>query len=374
MYYNEKSSIDQTEIEFAKILGEILKKYNPIYDLIIPIITHDHFFRIAKQICSSEYFHSQVISSKKFDEIVVKTLRSWIEKGSNSNEIFNEFINRLKAWKKFTREEKQFITFLSNIVFSIYVEYCIQRSVCSKNVPEKLTWSLKDPADGEGKTLYLGYDVSRNVREGSGIAVIFVVYDAYGNMVNATTRTYPGEKVSEEHLRDALLHLIAHAGREMNVNRLVLYKDGPLRSAEEAEKISMVLQSVGQKAGFNRFDIIGIVKRHNLRLFRRGGSNPARGTWVKIWNISRHGVLAERALIVSSEVKAGGTVKPVLIERYRIPQSSNKRIEDLISEYLRLCRLNFWNPLDGASKYPLPVLMADKLSYLSLLGVDIKTP
>ncbi len=43
-------------------------------------------------------------------------------------------------------------------------------------------------------------------------------------------------------------------------------------------------------------------------------------------------------------------------------------------EYIRLCRLNFWNPLDGLSKYPLPILMADKIAYLSALGISIRTP
>ena len=162
------------------------------------------------------------------------------------------------------------------------------------------------------------------------------------------------------------------------MSRLVIYKDGGIRSRKEFNDIMNTFSNIGKKIGFKQIDIIGVVKRHNLRLFARKKTedimvNPKRGTWIKIWDIIRHGVYAERALIVSSEAKAGGTVKPVLLERYG-KGSSNRTINEVVNEYLRLCRLDYWNPLDGINKFPLPVFMADKLAYLALQGVHIKTP
>ncbi|MEM1703314.1 MAG: hypothetical protein QXQ31_04595 [Zestosphaera sp.] len=214
------------------------------------------------------------------------------------------------------------------------------------------------------------------------MAAMFVLYDSYGNMVNTIVKQHPGEKLSREFIEDALLSLVAHRAKPEHVNRLVVFKDGTIRSVDEARSISDALQSLGKRVGLREYDVVGVVKRPNLRLFSIAEStergqldvkNPERGIWVKLWSISRYGVKAERALIVSSETKASGTVVPTVVEHYDISNSS-KSIENIVMEYIRLCRLNFWNPLDGLSKYPLPVLMADKIAYLSALGEGIRTP
>ncbi|MEM1612656.1 MAG: hypothetical protein QXH02_04785, partial [Desulfurococcaceae archaeon] len=201
-------------------------------------------------------------------------------------------------------------------------------------------------------------------------------------MVNTIVKQHPGEKLAREFIEDALLSLLAHPAKPEHVNRLVVLKDGAIRGVDEARSISDALQSLGKRVGLREYDVVGVVKRPNLRLFsvaestKRGPldvKNPKRGVWVKLWSISRHGVKAERALVVSSDAKAGGTVVPVVVEHYDI-SNPGRSIEDIVMEYIRLCRLNFWNPLDGLSKYPLPVLMADKIAYLSALGVSIRTP
>ncbi len=108
---------------------------------------------------------------------------------------------------------------------------------------------------------------------------------------------------------------------------MVVLKDGTIRGVDEVRSISDALQSLGKSVGLREYDVVGVVKRPNLRLFsvaestKRGlldVKNPKRGVWVKLWSISRHGVKAERALVVSSEAKAGGTVVPVVVEHYDI--------------------------------------------------------
>ena len=260
----------------------------------------------------------------------------------------------------------------------MYVEFILQSEIYNHKVPNKLTWALAKPADNVGESLYVGYDVSRSTLNRNEVAVAFVLYDSYGYMLNATFKQVHGEKISRDVLESILLSLFKPLMRKQSINRLVIYKDGGIRSRNEFKDIMDTFSKIGKKIGFKQIDVVGVIKRHNLRLFAKKKTenimdNPKIGTWIKIWDIIRHGVYAERALIVSSEAKAGGAVKPVLIERYG-KETSNKTIDEIVNEYLRLCRLDYWNPINGINKFPLPVFMADKLAYLALQGVQIKTP
>lgn len=380
-YYDERPSIDEQKVEFSRTLGHVVNKYSPAETIVIPVINHGYLFNIAKQVCSDRFFHARVVQLDTLVRIL-NGVREFVLKNTlkDMDGSINKFVGRLRKEGFSDKQEERFVSETSNILFSVYVEFIIQSEVFSRRLPRVLTWSLAEPADGEGRTLYLGYDVSRSVLNRSEVAAIFILYDSYGNMVSATVKRYSGERVSREFLESVLLSLIAHYDKGEQTYRLVLYKDGYIRGVDEARNLSEVFRSIGVKAGFKAFDVVGIVKRHNLRLFNVEVSqrllrvvNPKRGSWVKLWSVDRHGVTAERALAVSSRVKDDGTVKPVVIEHYDISKS-NKRLEDIVVEYLRLCRLNFWNPLDGISKYPLPVFMADKLAHLSLRGVDIKVP
>ncbi|MEM0352859.1 MAG: hypothetical protein QW459_07750 [Sulfolobales archaeon] len=382
-FYGEKKSADEQKAEFARALGDIVDKYSPKEAIVVPVVNYGYLFKVAKQICSDKYFHARVIEVDTFARVLDGARRFVASKSFNDiDSRIHEFIAKLKKDESLEVQERRLVSRLSNIVFSIYVEFAIQSDVVSKRIPRKLTWSLAEPADGEGRTLYLGFDVSRNPRSRGEVAAMFVLYDSYGNMVNTIVKQHPGEKLSREFIEDALLSLVAHRAKPEHVNRLVVFKDGTIRSVDEARSISDALQSLGKRVGLREYDVVGVVKRPNLRLFSIAEStergqldvkNPERGIWVKLWSISRYGVKAERALIVSSETKASGTVVPTVVEHYDISNSS-KSIENIVMEYIRLCRLNFWNPLDGLSKYPLPVLMADKIAYLSALGVGIRTP
>jgi len=382
-FYSEGRSADEQKVEFARALGDIVNKYSPKEAIVVPVINYRYLFKIAKQVCSDKYFHAGVIEVDTFASALDDVRKFVASKSLNDiNDRIHGLIARLKKGDSLKTLERQLVSRLSNIVFSIYVEFVIQSDVVSKRIPQTLTWSLAEPADDEGRTLYLGFDVSRSPRSRGEVAAMFLLYDSYGNMVNTIVKQHPGEKLSREFIEDALLSLLAHRAKPEHVNRLVVLKDGTIRGVDETRSISDALQSFGKRVGLREYDVVGVVKRPNLRLFsvaestKRGlldVKNPERGVWVKLWSISRHGVKAERALVVSSEAKAGGTVVPVVVEHYDI-SNPGRSIEDIVMEYIRLCRLNFWNPLDGLSKYPLPVLMADKIAYLSALGVSIRTP
>jgi len=372
-YYEVYDDPDNQKLAFSKELNKILDSIKPTEALVIPVINYRYLFTLAKQICSNRYFHARVVQLETVNKIIklIKDLEALNE---------DRIRNILEIVKKGEAEDKaldQLVSLLSNIVFSIYVEFILQSEIYEHRIPRTLTWALAQPADGNGSTIYLGYDVSRSISERGEVAVTFILYDSFGYMLNAMFRRIRGEKITRETFESLLLALLRPGVIGQTINRIVIYKDGGIRSKDEFNDIMQVFSSIGRKMGFEYIDIVGVIKRHNLRLFAKSSKNiminPRRGTWIKLWDIMRHGVHAERALVVSSEASAGGTVKPVIIERYTA-KSSSKSLDDIVAEYLRLCRLNYWNPLDGMNKYPLPLFMADKLAYLALRGVEIKTP
>ena len=358
----------------AEELKKLLEENTPTEALIMPVINRRYLFKLAKQLCSDKFFHARVIEEETFDNIMELVT----ELGITNEKKIKYCLNIVKKGEIEDDQLEQLISIISNIVFSIYVEFILQSEIYNHKVPNKLTWALANPADNVGESLYVGYDVSRSTLNRNEVAVAFVLYDSYGYMLNAAFKQVRGEKISRDVLESILLYLFKPLTHKQSINRLVIYKDGGIRSRNEFKDIMDTFSKIGKKLGFKQIDVVGVIKRHNLRLFaKRKTENimdtPKIGTWIKIWDIIRHGVYAERALIVSSEAKAGGTVKPVLLERYS-KETSNKTIDEIVNEYLRLCRLDYWNPINGINKFPLPVFMADKLAYLALQGVQIKTP
>jgi len=372
-YYEVYDDPETQKLAFSKKLSELLDNVKPTEALVVPVINYRYLFALAKQICSDKHFHARVVESGTISKIIelIDELRI------RDEDKVKEFLSEIKEDKIEDESLKQLISLLSNIVFSIYVEFLLQSEIYEHRIPQKLTWALAEPADGNGSSIYIGYDVSRSPREKNEVAVAFVLYDSYGYMLNAVCRRIHGEKITRETLESLLLTLLGSGGVDQAVDRIVIYKDGGIRGWDEFNDIKQTFMGIGRKMGFKQLDVIGVIKRSNLRLFAKSGKgvmvNPQIGTWIKLWNIIRHGVHAERALIVSSKTPAGGTVKPVLLERYGV-RDSNMSLDNVVTEYLRLCRLNYWNPLDGMNKLPLPLFMADKLAYLALRGVQIKTP
>jgi len=376
-YYEVSDDVDKQKVEFSMKLSRLLEGRKPTEALVMPVISRRYLFKLAKQVCSDRSFHARVVEEKTFTEMV----RLVEELGISDEESIKQKLNSLKKVGEREIEEgrdeqlKRLTSIVSNIVFSIYVEFVLQSEIYEHQVPDKLTWALAEPADSVGKSLYIGYDVSRSTVEKREIAVTFVLYDSYGYMLNATRKQVHGEKLTSDVLENILLSLFTPL--RLQASRLVIYKDGGVRGRGEFEDMVNAFSRIGENIGFREMDVVGVIKRHNLRLFEKGSRgamvNPKIGTWAKAWSILRHGIYAKRALVVSSEAKAG-TVRPVLLERYESKKTSNKSIDDIVGEYLKLCRLNYWNPLNGLNKFPLPLFMADKLAYLALQGVQVKTP
>jgi hypothetical protein len=342
-YYENYSDPSDLVIELSNKLDNITKIANPKTDFIMPIITENkQLFDIIKRDCSKNGFIAK--------PIMIETIR------------------KILTGPKIFTDPTMF-----NILLSIYTDFNIQKSISKHEIPSDIAWKLAKPADDTGETVYAGFDVSRETKEGASAGIIFILYDSYGSMLSANIIPTHGEKLSYNTLFNTLLELFKNLPKQ--VKRIVIFRDGPIRSPDEISNITKAFENLNKQYGIKHMDFIGVIKRHNLRLFKNTTTditNPDTG-FLNIWSINRFGVDAERALIISSEAKIG-TTKPIIIERYRSPYNSNKSINDIAKEYLHLCRLNFWNGIIGASKLPLPLKMADTLAYLAMKNVPIRIP
>jgi hypothetical protein len=345
-YYENYS--DDLAIKFSNKLDNITKTANPTTDFIMPIITenelteNEQLFDITKRDCSKNGFIAKPIK--------IETIR-----------------------KILTGPKNLIDPTVFNILLSIYTDFNIQNSIFKHEIPSNIAWKLAKPADDTGETVYAGFDVSREAKEGASAGIIFILYDSYGSMLSANIIPTHGEKLSYNTLFNTLLELFKNLPNQ--TKRIVIFRDGPIRSPDEISNITKAFENLNKQYGIKHMDFIGVIKRHNLRLFKNTTTeitNPDTG-FLNIWSINRFGVDAERALIISSEAKIG-TTKPIIIERYKSPYNSNKSINDIAKEYLHLCRLNFWNGIIGASKLPLPLKMADTLAYLAMKNVPIRIP
>jgi len=376
--YEDFKDSRKSDMEFIEKLNDLIIIAKPNTDVIVPIIKYNRFYEHSKRICSQKNFHARVIELKTISKILKIAKELGLKESKNLEAEFKQIIKRSEVIKE--KKVGELISTLFNILLSIYVEFNIQSSIYEGKIPSDIAWKLAQPADGVGESIYIGFDVSRK-RDERSAGAIFVLYDFFGSMLNAKTIMISGERLTYEDISNTLLELLkVKTDLLIRINRIVLLKDGPIRSYDEYENVIRAFENVGIELDFNFIDFIGVVKRHNLRLFKKTATkiiNPERGIWTSIWGIRRAGIEdVERALIISSSVEAGraGAVKPIIIERYKSKYSSNKSINDIAKEYLYLCRLNFWNGIDGLSKLPLPLKMADTLAYLTMIGVPIKTP
>ena len=364
---------------FVEIINRALSSTESKNDFIIAVINNEELYRLTKMYCSKYRFHSQIIRLKNAKKLVEGASNRGL---SNLKEYSSKI--KLKDILLSSQSDKGFTSILLNILLSIYVEFAIQSAISNNQIPSEVAWKLAQPADGEGKTIYIGFDVSRIPGKGAG--VIFVLYDSQGSMINVATTRITGEKPIYEDIRMAFLQLLVRLDlveKIKGIDRLVIFRDGPARSVEEIntwiaafEDIKRTLQVIG--LDIKTMDLIGVVKRHNFRLYRLRASkgtieNPRSGTWTRLWGINRHGIeVFERALVVMYS-QARGTIRPIVIERYRTRYNSDKDVDTIVREYISLCKLNFWN-IYGTHKLPLPLKIADLLAYLIIQGVDIKIP
>jgi hypothetical protein len=385
---------NETSVKSAARLQQLIEKYKlePVKDFIVVVYpdSYKQLYTDTKRICSQHWFHSQLIRVSVLKKLIeyIKEFNLSVEKKENITTWYEENIvkriNELQSMKQLNDEDrktlnklKQFNSTLFNILLSINVEFSLQRTIYQRQIPQNIGWRLAEPADGEDKSIYVGFDVSRS--ESGGIGVVVVLYNAYGSMLNATIAPIAGEKLTYEDLRGILLNIFSKVSQDLKDKaRLVIYKDGPIHSSKELSDVLEAFNNVAKQFGFKVVDVIGVIKRSNLRVFKLtkdkkgvGVQNPEAGLWTEIWAISRFGVKARRALVIASQALQG-TSRPIVLEWYT--PRADKDIEAIVKEYLSVCRLNFWDARTGLKKIPLPLNLADILAYLFKAGIPIKTP
>ncbi|MCC6056029.1 MAG: hypothetical protein LM583_05075 [Desulfurococcaceae archaeon] len=387
---NENKTSAKFTIELQQLIGKY--KLEPGRDFIVVVYpdSHKQLYTDTKRICSQHWFHSQLIRVSTLKKLIeyIKEFNLSVEKKESITTWYKENIvkriNELQSMKQLNDEDrktlnklKQFNSTLFNILLSINVEFSLQRTIYQRQIPQNIGWRLAEPADGEDKSIYVGFDVSRS--ESGGIGVAVVLYNAYGSMLNATVAPIAGEKLTYKDLRGILLNIFSKVSQDLkDKTRLVIYKDGPIHSFKELSDILEAFNDVAKQFGFKVVDVIGVIKRSNLRVFeltedKKGVKvqNPKAGLWTEIWAISRFGVKTRKALVIASQTLQG-TSRPIVLEWYT--QRADKDIEAIVKEYLSMCRLNFWDARTGLKKIPLPLNLADILAYLFKAGIPIKTP
>ena len=242
-YYEVHDNSNEQKVEFSNKLMELLERNFPTEALIMPVINRRYLFKLAKQLCSDKSFHARVIEEETFDNIMELVT----EFGITNEKKIKYYLNIVKKGKIEDDQLEQLISIISNIVFSIYVEFILQSEIYNHRVPDKLTWALAKPADNVGESLYVGYDVSRSTLNRNEVAVAFVLYDSYGYMLNATFKQVRGEKISRDVLENILLSLFKPLMRKQSINRLVIYKDGGIRSRNEFKDIIDTFSKKGEQ-------------------------------------------------------------------------------------------------------------------------------
>jgi len=272
---------------------------------------------------------------------------------------------------------------LANISAGVYVEHLIQEKKERGSLAGPLTWKLGEPADGVGRSAYVGLDVS-TAKGVEGAA--FVLFDPYGELMGAQLLPLKSETITAEDYED-VLRRVAREAQRRGFERVVVLRDGPPRTPDELNGCLEALKRVRQELGRElSLDYVSVVKKPGIRVFVRKGRavwNPLQGTHCYLYGRYHLGAPAHDVLVVSSKPKSRKTesgekvevsAEPVVLRVYELERG--KVVDEAYAlraaeEYLRLTRLNFWNLETGAHKLALPVKMADTLAYMAALGIPV---
>jgi hypothetical protein len=272
---------------------------------------------------------------------------------------------------------------LANISAGVYVEHLIQERKALRSLAGPLTWKLGEPADGVGRSAYVGLDVS-TAKGVEGAA--FVLFDPYGELMGAQLLPLKSETITAEDYED-VLRRVAREAQKRGFERVVVLRDGPPRTPDELSGCLEALERVRQELGCGlSLDYVSVVKKPGIRVFVKKGRavwNPLQGTHCYLYRRYHLGALAHDVLVVSSKPKPRRTgsgekievsAEPVVLRVYELGRG--KVVDEAYAlraaeEYFRLTRLNFWNLETGAHKLALPVKMAHTLAYMAALGIPI---
>ena len=98
----------------------------------------------------------------------------------------------------------------ATLACDIYVEALIQENVDRLEELDGLVWRLANPADGEGETVYVGFDYSRD-REGRISGAFALLCDSYGRLISVRHAPLTSDYVTEEAARDIFVYALEKA-------------------------------------------------------------------------------------------------------------------------------------------------------------------
>jgi len=277
----------------------------------------------------------------------------------------------------------------ATLACDIYVEALIQENIDRLEELDGLVWRLASPADGEGETVYVGFDYSRD-REGRISGAFALLCDSYGRLISVRHTPLTSDYITEEVARDIFVYALEKASRYAEKKglkkprRVVFYRDGSLRPLERANIVrgfERSLKALGLDEKDMRLDLVEVIKRHSKRMYSKYKgeiTNPWFGEHVVMPTLG--GFHDGRALVSSTfvdfkkikEGESGYTVKPVEI-RFTSCSSRKSDIKTIVNEYLALTALNFWSPL-RRPKLCLPLVLAHNLANLTRVGIQPRLP
>jgi len=277
----------------------------------------------------------------------------------------------------------------ATLACDIYVETLIQENVNRLEELDGLVWRLEKPADGDGVTIYIGFDYSRD-REGRVSGAFALLCDSYGRLISVKQAHLSKDYITEDAARDIFVYTLDKAyeySEKKNLERpkrIVFYRDGNFEIIERENIVKgfmRALEAKGIDRNLVQLDLVEVVKGHSKRMYSRYEGkvvNPQFGEYVILPVVDEFH--DGRALVSSTlvdrrrkkEGKVDFTVKPVEV-RFTSYGSGKSSIEKIVSEYLALTALNFWSPF-RRMKLCLPLHLARSLANLMRIGVQPKLP
>jgi len=366
-YTYDPANLSESLNSLEKTLQQIVSSYSNTECLPLVIIPgNEDFYRMSKDVASSRGFHTQLVKIETFNRAM-------------------ECIQKIKG-SSIDAQAKQYIEnalrfLIANICGGIYVEYLIQKSKALGKVSGPLTWILDEPADGNAQSMYVGLDIS--TKKGvSGAA--FILLDPYGKLIDAKIVQLKSEVISYQEYYDILRYMVSKA-RDQGLKRIVILRDGIPRTPLELGDCLQAFDRVTNDLGYRtELDYVAAIEHSTVRIFGSNGKtkvNPIQGTYTYLYKLKHFGYNAHEVLVVASkpgedeedEEETAGTARPIILRVYELGKTYDVgKVKNVAEEYLALTRLNFWNIRTGASKLALPIKMADILSYMLSMGIQIK--
>lgn len=243
-------------------------------------------------------------------------------------------------------------------------------------------WILSKPAGGVGNTVYVAYDVSREVNreydpktkrvlvERTEAAARAAICDCFGLSVRMKSKVSPvGEALTRETIKDIIIGLekearesLRHFGHDLK--RIVMFKDGEIR-INERRIIEQAVEEIREVLPELRFEAYSVVKGGIERVYGPGSTNPPAGFLVKLTE--------SEALLISSDLsrqrdKVTGEERlladPLLIRREIEVPGDGSNFDALLQEFFDLSRLH-WQSLYAHTKTCLPLKLVQEIGEYS---------